>query len=375
MDYTWNINKLIKHRKILYLLLNETNKNSQEFYVIKKEIDSINYMINIVNNKEEYTLKKVFGKTKLLLKENYDNYYKIPSYLRKIISKAFNTLNDYYDSYEGISLPKMNLSNQELVDYCHNIYENLPTSNRKYVNLFERMTNPKNNLLYFEYGKYNNFYGYNIPVYYPKYIPYFHIYRDNTFLDVLTLNHEISHGIFFKPNKGEKVKHTCYFLQELEGYFFEYLTFKVSTQKINSNIFKDWEESMFSNFYDNLISLYIHKLAINELEKTGDITLLGTCKKMLEDGIDIKMDECLLKEYLRENPLDNSKYILSYLAFLDIERIYDNDPEKVFNSFVDIRESNDVFIFDVLNNNNVTFINDGFDSLKDEKRKIMKINS
>jgi len=92
----------------------------------------------------------------------------------------------------------------------------------------------------------------------------------------------------------------------------------------------------------------------------------------MQDELKMYLDESILMESLQGNPQEEAKYTLSYLTSLDLEKIYESDPEYAFYLMKKIRNNKTENIFGNLKENGITFMSDGYQNLK---RKVKSFNN
>lgn len=95
-----------------------------------------------------------------------------------------------------------------------------------------------------------------------------------------------------------------------------------------------------------------------------EISIEKITKKVLEDGLALQVDEDILTAALHQRPRDTAKYALSYLTSLDLENIYEDDPEYAFHLLKRIRNNKTENIFQNLRANEITFMDDGNENWK-----------
>jgi len=371
MEYNWNIKQIKNYKKkIKYLLRTTPNIKDTDKALIIKNITVINQLENALKPSifDITGIEKYIDKNKLLSNDVYQNYKKIPIGIKESILECINCLDGFLDLYNDIELPNINLNNKELVDLSYKFFKWLPTKNKEYEKLFLRYSNPNNHLLKFDKNK-DDILGSTYFLYYPIFKPYFCINRNGTIEDFCTLNHEISHGIFFSKDNGYSNDYSIY-TNELEGHFFDFLSIQFLKEVLDS---KQIDELLYSNFitqYYNIINFYITDFCINLYESNKDISILPIKKNILERNLNFYINESILIDSLSQNPCVTSKYLFSYLISLDLENIYDFDPEYAFYLFEQIRTNKDRHKFKILRENAISFMDDGYESFQKTIKKI-----
>lgn len=355
MEYNWNIEDIKELKRKTKLLLRKTKS------LTKEEKELLLYSIYNLKEMEHMLLpsKVNFKFPKLiryldhdhfLSKYNYLSYDSIPYFLKQSVLNATTYFGDYVSDDKEIILPKIDLSDKELVELSHDFYNSLP--NKEYVRAFDFYTNPNNNLLRFKFEENLDLFGDTTTFYYPSYKPYFYIARNNTITDFLTLNHEIAHGIMCaNASKGHN-----YYLDELEGFFFEFLSIKFLKNIISDDTLNNLQLDSFNITYEDFISFYITDLAINLFDEKKDISTSHIQNQLLKNNLSFDLDDEMLKCLLRVDPVFTAKYLISFLTSLDLEIIYESDPEYAFYIFEKIRSNNTNNIFKNLEDNGISFI-------------------
>ena len=76
---------------------------------------------------------------------------------------------------------------------------------------------------------------------------------------------------------------------------------------------------------------------------------------------------------LQENPRNIARYAFSYLTSLDLEMIYNQDREYAFYLLKNIRKNKTENIFGNLRENQITFMDDGYNNWKKKIKTLDKI--
>lgn len=366
MEYSWDIEKIRKHRKdIKDILRNDSTLTREQRENLKCEMEELMELeLSLFPNKKRFSLpkrEKYIDRSHLLPLSTYDDYFDIPEDIIAVILDAVSCFRNFYDTYNRLELPYLELSNQEIVDMSDDFYQYLP--NKNYLQLYREYTNPNNHLLHFFPYCNSSIRGLTTMFYYPLYTPYFSIYRDNTIQDFVTLNHEIAHGIFSINDDGY-VDSPLYYLTELEGSLFDYLSNLYLIGKVDDKIIKNLEYYYFLTQYDNFMSIYLIDLAIHLNQNQKKISIDYFQEKIMRDELTFSIDESILIQSLLENPIGDTRYAFSYLTSLDLEAIYEQDPEYAFYLFERIRRNKTSDVFANLRENKITFMDDGYQNLK-----------
>lgn len=318
---------------------------------------------------------KYIDTTRLFPFTTFREYMLIPNFIQKSILDTLEDFKRIEDSKKKYKLPPFKVSKQQLIEMSSEFYKKLP--NKTYHKLFLEYTNHNNHLLYLQKSKNKKIFGETIATFTPTYRPYFFISLTNTLNDFITLNHEIAHGIFLKndPNCSKKKPH--FYLTELEGIFFDFLSWKyIEDQKwIDKITLEKIEEDKVKSMRNALYNFFLMNQSINSL-KRGYRILIGNIQKNLKQrNLPIDINREILADVLKESPTTTALYLFSALVSLDLENIFDKDPEYAFFLFEKIRINKTVPFFDNLRKNEITFFEDDYKNLKEKINKIsLKIN-
>ena len=376
MNYHWDLEKLRKHQKIIQNCLQITEGLTKEdIQFLKKNITQLKELQDILlvktpNNKCQKI--EYMDSDKILPVDTYFDYQSIPDDIKETLLTATKLLKDLDDTYDNISLPKLNLSNQELVEMSYDFYSTLPDSS--FLQEFMKYTNPKKNLLQFEHLQEDfEIFGQIYTFYYPKYIPYFLIYRRNDINDFLSLNHEISHGIMYQYDTYMMDRKNPYFLTELEGYFFDYLSIQYLKHDYPKKVINQLEYDRITNALEDFSNIFITDAAIQLVDNNQKITVSDIQNGFQKYDLPFYINSDLLKENLCVDIRFHSCHALSFLTSLDLENIYERDPERAFYLFQKIRNNKTNNVFQNLKENGISFAGDN-ENYRSFQKKIKWIN-
>ena len=320
----------------------------------------------------EKEFSKFIDQNKILTKSTYENYKKLPKDIKKDILGCINKFSSLVDLYDPIELPNINLTNKELIELSHDFFKWLPTNNKKYEKLFFNFVNPNNHLLKFSKDD-NSSVGSTFYLYYPFYKPFFSITRSGTIEDLTTLNHEFSHGIFMANDNNYSLNNNHYYLCELEGHFFEFLSIEFLKDKVDDSIINELDYSRFDNQYLRFIDLYITDSIINLYRNGNDISIKPIKQDIKNNKLPFYIDKNIIVDALDEDSVLNSVYLFSYLTSLDLEQIYKFDPEYAFYLFEGIRNNKTNDIYTNLREHGISFMDDNYESLQKTIKRINKL--
>lgn len=221
--------------------------------------------------------------------------------------------------------------------------------------------------------KSNQIFDQTVAVFYPRYRPYFLIFLNNTIEDFFVLNHEIAHGIFLKRDDFLFKDKQNFYLSEIEGSFFDYLSWQYlkTTKKLDSITLFKLEANKIILQYNYLLNFYILNLVIHSLKTNADISINDIQNYLKKIGLSTYIDKNALLTILKVSPIELAQYLISYLSSIDLEKIFKKDPEYAFYILESIRNNKKDSILDNLQKNKITFMVDGYKNLQ-EKIKILR---
>ena len=363
MKYQWSLEEIQKHKRYYKSLLknSETEKRAKlkEYISYFEEMESIiktGYQCPISINHPKYK-----DREKRLPQNTYNDFKCVHPRVQKIMIEATKSLARIEDTYNNIELPTINLTEEELVEMALEFASWVPDKN--YIREVEKYIQKEKHLLQFAQPLDKEEMGLTYFFYYPKYRPYFLINRLNTIEDFATLNHELAHGVFYSSDTSIN-NSNHYYLTELEGSFFDFLSYEYLKGKEESSIITELEYGRTVGRINNLSDFYLTDSAVTLYDKRGKIMIEPIQKRIMQDELTMYLDESVLMNSLQENPQDDARYAFSYLTSLDLEKIYEYDKEYAFYLLKRIRKNKTENIFANIKENGITFMNDGYENLK-----------
>lgn len=367
MEYSWDINKIRNH-KLQYKKASKEicGLTKDEKVSIKENIAYFEEMEAIYYHQDFYSFPykrvKYVDKNHFMPITTFRDYYTISRFIRHTLMDAAKCFKDMENTHVPVAIPEHIFSNEELVEMSMDFFRLLP---KKYQQEFNFYTNPHRHLLQFNTHYSDDVKGLTFPFYYPTYRPYFLINKKGDIDDFCTLNHELAHGIFYQ-NSGTLLDSDSYFLFELEGYFFDFLSFQYLKNIYDEPVVHELEYRQLLSEYDDFISFYLISYATFLSREKIPIDLSRVQRRALCDDFSINLNENILLQTLAVEPLKIAKYGLSFLTSLDLENIYLEDPEYAFSLFEKIRMNPSYELLDDLRKNNITFMDDGYQNLKNK---------
>lgn len=198
------------------------------------------------------------------------------------------------------------------------------------------------------------------------------LFRDNTFVDLVTLPHEIFHAVFNDYDSYKAMENQCYYSTEIEGSFANLLACEYY-RKDYPDIARDIDKYFLNNYKGLLIQLIVGFSYLNSCNDKNKFRINKFNKLLSTFGIN-KLNDELLRYYLTDSGSQIINYGISYLASIDLLNIYKNDKELAFYLLKNIRfikqEDN---ILNILRRNHITFMDDGYENLKKYVKKIERM--
>jgi len=256
-----------KHEKYYKLLLKERDKEKRPR--IKTCISQLQDMEEIIKTGYQGPPRvrrlKYKDRQKFLPINTYDDFYDIHPKVQKVMIKAMKSLANIRDNYDNIELPNVNLTDDDLVEMAVEFASWVPDKN--YKRELEKYITSKKHLLQFAKPISKEEMGMTYFFYDPKYRPYFRINRLNTIEDFATINHEFAHGVFFSQDNPMNEYYNHYYLQELEGSFFDFLSYEYLKGKEESSIITELEYGRTAGRINDLRDFYLTDSAIQLYDK------------------------------------------------------------------------------------------------------------
>lgn len=371
----FNINDLKRKKRMIEKLINNYNiKKNRAYKVLENDYFRMCYLIDqtldFYSIGDDYNSITEDESYKLII--DYDDYKSVNDFFKKIpfdISNKmilFNEL-DYEPEY-----PDLDISDYQLIKIGYDFFSKLPTKNKEYLKLYSVYTDKKNGFMDLRHYDYelSGIMGETFPIYFPSYSPYFVINRCNKFSDLITLCHEIAHGIFFRPNMKDGTCKRIEELSELEGFFFNYLVIKYGKDTLNISNTEIAEICDFSTIYNNLISLVIAFIVIDGIINNNSLRFDEIEKELEKRNLLIEVDKETISDLFDTSISDRINYLSSYLVSLDLEKVYENDPEKAFWDFEKIQKIKNYGDLNKLSNYDITCFEDGYKNFNEKVKKM-----
>lgn len=367
MKYKWDLDKLKKERLSLLknLILN--------FNISEEERKTIKTTLEILNNVLEETSSSKLNielpinyldKNDILSKHYYKHFSKMNP---KILNTAFNLI-PFFDEFppQDITLNTINIPTKEILEITRDFYKSLPK--QKYYQEIEKYLDSDNHLLQIDSNHQISYYtGYTVSLFYPKNHSYIIIYKEDTIIDLFTLIHELAHAYFFKYIKAHNLSSPYYYIMEIEGRLFDYLTGNYLIEKgypkteiDKSNII------LLEDQLEMITSLYLGKIVVDLYNQKETISEENVKNKLENKYSKLIYSFDGLEDALTYSPRDYLKEVISYLTYLDLKEIADHDLEKALYLLENIKKDTNSSIFKTLTKNEITFMKDGYENFQKE---------
>ena len=118
--------------------------------------------------------------------------------------------------------------------------------------------------------------------------------------------------------------------------------------------------------------MYVFQLSIQLIENKKEITGDSIQRLLKRNKLTIIANDDILEQSLLEDPMVTANSSLSYLTSLDLEAIYEQDPEYAFYLLEGIRNNKTNDIFSNLRENKITFMDDGYQNLQKKMKTFGK---
>lgn len=378
MEYNWDKSKIETLKKEYINLSRNTEGLLEEDLVeIKDKLSMIQEMEDIYHEKDIFSFDDCptyVDKTEFLPESTLADFEKIPNIIKKWVRNSVYIFQNFRMAAENLNVPELNLTNEELIAMSHDFFKWLP--NKKYVSLVDKYLSKEEGILRIQNNETLHYYvGSTYPFYFPYYQPFYLIERENTINDFCTLNHEIAHGIYVSSDTNLSLNNHSQYLFELEGYHFDFLSRMFLKEKniVSSKTLKILEYYEFLSAVETSTSFYVLSLAIVLFNSQKEIRIEEVNQQLIKNLFPLQIDEDTLCEYLLEDPQDLVTYTLSFLANLDLEKLYHLDKEFSFHEFEAIRYNKTNNLEKNLTDHGITFIQDGYQNLQEKVKKLSLI--
>lgn len=264
------------------------------------------------------------------------------------------------------------LNNKQLVDYTVSLINQIPHEN--FVKSIKSCVMPKRNLLHIKHANKlsTNYEGLSFVDFSQK-RPYGLIARQNNVNDIITLAHELFHMVIKKDQDPSSITYANYIYDEIEGYLANFiardflLEEKYPQKEMNLSDAQDLLKTEWT-VYDAFITTSL----VNFADETYKVPL-GTANNYLkQEGIKFKITKNNINGFFYSSFNEELHYAFSYLAALDLYKLYKSDPEKAINHLYTIKNFKGENIEKELESIDVTFTQDGYQNLQEKCNQLLK---
>lgn len=374
MDYNWDINKINDQIDCVKRLIKQEKHSIQEKEYMKMCLKDLELLRKscyqdvscFLVNTPSIPFYRYVDKNHFLPYLNYKAYINLPLEVRKLIFDSRKYLFDFSE-VEDLDVDSFYISNDDLVNMSDDFYKSL--NNGKYYQFFRKFTNKNNHLLRFIPDTCSSINADTLTTFYPCYVPYFTIERTNTYTDFISINHEIAHGILSRYDHYKFTFTESDLLCELEGDFFDYLSAKYLKENGYEQVVRKIELEKLNSIYFSFCDFILYHYAIKSLKRNNNIDHILVNQEILLDGFETFLDESNLIDSLQQSPKLNVTYLISFLTSIELEEIYEYDPEYAFYLLEKIRFNKEDTVVDNLRKNKIKFV-DGDYQVLEKKLKI-----
>lgn len=373
MDYNWDINKINDQINGVKRLIKQEKHSIQEKEYMKMCLKDLELLRKscyqdvscFLVNTPSIPFYRYVDKNHFLPYLNYKAYINLPLEVRKLIFDSRKYLFDFSE-VEDLDVDSFYISNDDLVNMSDDFYKSL--NNGKYYQFFREFTNKNNHLLRFIPDTCSSINADTLTTFYPSYVPYFTIERTNTYTDFISINHEIAHGILSRYDHYKFTFTESDLLCELEGDFFDYLSAKYLKENGYEQVVRKIELEKLNSIYFSFCDFILYHYAIESLKRNNNIDHILVNQEILLDGFETFLDKSNLIDSLQQSPKLNATYLISFLTSIELEEIYEYDPEYAFYLLEKIRFNKEDTVVDNLRKNKIKFVDGDYQVLEKKLR-------
>ena len=361
MRYNWDIHEIRNNIKRLEELI----KNNQDSELILDHIKLYHMMLNCVTKGESEDLDNAEISVKALNEYFFEN----------ITSKDCKIANLLIDSYDIVE--NYTCDNLATIAVCNNdtLIKNTEHFLKEYTNehiydkyLKLRQENPN----YLHITKLENSNSkcrgitFNDSIFRKKKII---LFRDNTFMDLISLPHELFHAIFNDYDCNKRISYQSYYASEIEGSFGNLLATEFYRESL-PDISKECEEHFLLEYKKQLMELIVNFSYLSSCNNSNNLRKNKFEKILRFYNLRINSEKTL-RSYMDDTCEEIINYALSYLASIDLLEIYKKDKEfalYLLKNICYIQQDDDVL--GILRRNHITFMDDDYKNFKEYVKKI-----
>ncbi len=267
MNEGWN-QKLIHH--LINVTTEDLHQKDLAFYQ-KKFLEK--QLMELKQLRKNSTKKKCIylDKDQILRKDIYEEYLKIPHWIKEVILNSLFLYEDYEKDAFYQCLPRTTLTTQKLLEQSFQYATWL--NYKPFIQFIQKYFFEHQDFLQMTFQN-PNYLGETITFWIRNhYYPFIRMNKRNTLEDVATLNHELFHAYYFQY-KNEMENTYSWYLSELEGDLSDFLfSLYLKEKHVSSKIIERTRDNYFANGFLHFYSLYLCNLVCKDYEQTKKIDL------------------------------------------------------------------------------------------------------
>ena len=301
-------------------------------------------------------------KNRILRKDVYDSYKKIPLWIKEKILKSIFLYEDYEKDAFYQVLPRTTLDTKELLE--QSLQYSTWLDYKPFIQFIQKYFLDHQDFLQMTFQN-PNYLGETITFWIRNhYYPFIRMNKRNTLDDIATLNHELFHAYYFQ-HKNEMENTYSWYLSELEGDLSDFLfSLYLQEKHVSSKVIERTRDNYFANGFSHLYSFYLCDLVCQNYEETQKIDLEKIELQTLDSPFAC-YDNDILKSIMTLEPTQDAKYALAFLINLDLAEIYEKNPQKSMEIVENIRKNVNGNFFQTLSAQHVHFYEDHYARIRE----------
>lgn len=361
MRYNWDINEIRNDIK----RMEELVKNNQEDELILDHVKQYHMMLSCVIKGENEELDSNEISIRDLNKYFFEDITKKDCELADLLIDSY----DIVENYTSDDLATIAVCNNDILikntehflkeytnEHIYGKYLKLRQENPNYLHITKlENSNSKSHGITF-----------NDSIFRKKKII---LFRDNTFMDLVSLPHELFHAIFNDYDCDKRSSYQSYYVSEIEGSFANLLTTEFYREAL-PDISKECEEHFLLEYKEQLKELIVNFSYLSSCNNSNNLRKNKFKKILGHYNLRINNEE-KLRSYMTDTCEEIMNYALSYLASIDLLEIYKKDKEFALYLLKNIcytQQDNDVL--GILRRNHITFMDNDYKNFKEYVKKI-----
>ena len=195
------------------------------------------------------------------------------------------------------------------------------------------------------------------------------LFRDNTFMDLVSLPHELFHAVFNDYGCDKRASYQSYYASEIEGSLANLLATEFYRESL-PDISKECEEHFLLEYKQQLIQLIVGFSYLKSCNNSNNLRKNKFDKMLRYYGLKVN-GEKTLRSYMNDTCEEIINYTLSYLASIDLLEIYKKDKEfalYLLRNVCYIQQDDDVL--GIFRRNHITFMDDDYKNFREYVKRI-----